>query len=141
MATLFKQFFNERIRTGQGIVDTQRVAGDFALFYARKMDIEILSKKTETTKKKYEYMKKMGLKFIEKYQLEIYFVVASYISVRTAKKMVLSQLNKVDRIKTFVNKIPSQPEGYVVSYNGTNLKFVDDDFRQANITVVKSWTK
>ena len=39
MATLFKQFFNERIRTGQGIVDTQRVAGDFALFYARKMDI------------------------------------------------------------------------------------------------------
>ena len=105
------------------------------------MDIEILSKKTETTKKKYEYMKKMGLKFIEKYQLEIYFVVASYISVRSAKKMVLSQLNKVDRIKTFVNKIPSQPEGYVVSYNGTNLKFVDDDFRQANITVVKSWTK
>ena len=141
MATLFKQFFNERIRTGQGIVDTQRVAGDFALFYARKMDIEILSKKTETTKKKYEYMKKMGLKFIEKYQLEIYFVVASYISVRSAKKMVLSQLNKVDRIKTFVNKIPSQPEGYVVSYKGTNLKFVDDDFRQANITVVKSWTK
>ena len=141
MATLFKQFFNERIRTGKGIVDTQRVAGDFALFYARKMDTEIASKKTETTKKKYEYMKKMGLKFIEKYQLEIYFVVASYISVRTAKKMVLSQLNKVDRIKTFVNKVPSQPEGYVVSYKGTNLKFVDDDFRQANITVVKSWTK
>ena len=92
MATLFKQFFNERIRTGQGIVDTQRVAGDFALFYARKMDIEILSKKTETTKKKYEYMKKMGLKFIEKYQLEIYFVVASYISVRSAKKMVLKSV-------------------------------------------------
>ena len=55
--------------------------------------------------------------------------------------MVLSQLNKVDRVKTFVNKIPSQPEGYVVSYKGTNLKFVDDDFRQANITVVKIMDK
>ena len=141
MATLFKQFFNERIRTGKGVVDTKRVAGDFALFYARKMDEEIDKKKTETAKKRYMHMKNMGLKFIQKFEMEIYFVVASYISVRTAKKMVLSQLNKVDRIKTFVDRVPSQPEGYVVSYKGTNLKFVDDDFRQANITVVKSWTK
>ena len=51
MATLFKQFFNERIRTGQGIVDTQRVAGDFALFYARKMDIEIYQRKQRQLRK------------------------------------------------------------------------------------------
>ena len=83
---IIQTVFNERIRTGQGI--DIGVTGDFALFYARKMDIEILSKQRQLRKSM--SMKKIGLKFIEKYQLEIYFVVASYISVRSAKKMVLN---------------------------------------------------
>jgi len=141
MATLFKQYFNQRIRTGKNIVDTKRVAGDFAIFYSNKMEEEIRSKKTETSKKRYRHMREMGLRFIQQNELEIYFVCASYISVRTAKSMVIKQLNKVDKIKTFVNNVPSQPEGYVVSYKGTDLKFIDDEFRQANITVVKSWAK
>ena len=53
--------------------------------------------------------------------------------------MVIDQLNKVKEINTFVDGVPSQPEGYVVSYDGTALKFVDDDFRKANITVTKAW--
>ena len=139
MAILFKRFFNDRIRKGQGIVDTKRVASDFAQFYSTKMDEEIDNKKSERGKQKYKDMKKNGLAFIAKYELEIYFTVASYISIRTAKKMVISQLNKVRDIQTFVDGVPSQPEGYVVSYKGTALKFVDDDFRKANITVTKSW--
>jgi len=139
MAILFKRFFNDRIRKGKGIVDTKRVASDFAQFYSLKMDEEIDNKKSERGQSKYKDMKKNGLAFIAKYELEIYFTVASYISIRTAKKMVISQLNKVREIQTFVDGIPSQPEGYVVSYKGTALKFVDDDFRRANITVTKSW--
>ena len=139
MAILFKKFFNDRIRKGQGIVDTKRVASDFAQFYSTRMDEEIATKKTEKTKSKYNEMKSNGLAFIAKYEQEIYFTVASYISVRTAKKMIIDQLNKVKEIETFVDNIPSQPEGYVVSYNDTALKFVDDDFRKANITVTKSW--
>ena len=139
MALLFKQFFNQRIRKGQGIVDTKRVASDFAQFYSVKMDEEIASKKTEKYKSTYTQMKQEGLKFIAKYETDIYFTVASYISIRTAKKMVIDQLNKVKEINTFVDGVPSQPEGYVVSYDGTALKFVDDDFRKANITVTKAW--
>ena len=139
MAVLFKQFFNQRIRKGLGIVDTKRVASDFAQFYSTKMDEEIATKKTEKTKSKYIEMKRNGLAFIAKYEMEIYFTVASYISVRGAKKMVIDQLNKVKEIQTFVDGIASQPEGYVVSYNDKALKFVDDDFRKANITVQKSW--
>ena len=139
MAILFKQFFNQRIRKGQGIVDTKRVAYDFAQFYSTKMDEEIASKKSEKGKLKYTEMKRSGLAFIAKYEMEIYFTVASYISIRTAKKMVIDQLNKVKEIQTFVDGVPSQPEGYVVSYNGNALKFVDDEFRRANITVVKQW--
>ena len=139
MAVLFKQFFNQRIRKGLGIVDTKRVASDFAQFYSTKMDEEIATKKTEKTKSKYIEMKRNGLAFIAKYEMEIYFTVASYISVRGAKKMIIDQLNKVKEIQTFVDGIASQPEGYVVSYNDKALKFVDDDFRKANITVTKSW--
>ena len=139
MAILFKKFFNDRIRKGQGIVDTKRVASDFAQFYSTRMDEEIDTKKTEKTKSKYNEMKRNGLAFIAKYETEIYFTVASYISIRSAKKMVISQLNKVKEIQTFVDGVASQPEGYVVSYSGTALKFVDDDFRKANITVTKSW--
>ena len=139
MAVLFKQFFNQRIRKGLGIVDTKRVASDFAQFYSVKMDEEIASKKTEKYKSTYTQMKQEGLKFIAKYETDIYFTVASYISIRTAKKMVIDQLNKVKEINTFVDGVPSQPEGYVVSYDGTALKFVDDDFRKANITVTKAW--
>ena len=139
MAVLFKQFFNQRIRKGQGIVDTKRVASDFAQFYSTKMDEEIASKKSEKGKAKYTEMKRNGLAFIVKYEQEIYFTVASYISVRTAKKMIIDQLNKVKEINTFVDGVASQPEGYVVSYSGKALKFVDDDFRRANITVTKTW--
>ena len=139
MAILFKKFFNDRIRKGQGIVDTKRVASDFAQFYSTKMDEEIATKKTEKTKSKYIEMKRNGLAFIAKYETEIYFTVASYISVRGAKKMIIDQLNKVKEIETFVDNVPSQPEGYVVSYSGKALKFVDDDFRKANITVTKAW--
>ena len=139
MAVLFKQFFNQRIRTGKGVADVRRVASDFAQFYSTKMDEEIDKKKTEKTKSKYNNIKNNGLAFIAKYEQEIYFTVASYISIRAAKKMIIDQLNKVTDFKTFVDGRPSQPEGYVVSYNDNALKFVDDDFRRANITVIKQW--
>tara|TARA_B100001093_G_scaffold370517_1_gene355495 strand:- start:113 stop:1306 length:1194 start_codon:yes stop_codon:yes gene_type:complete len=139
MAVLFKQFFNQIIRSGNGLGSVRTVAQQFAKFYSRKMDEEIANKKSEKGKKRYEHMKNMGIAFISKYEMDIYFTVASYLSIRLAKKMIIDQLNKVTDIKTFVGNVPSQPEGYVVSYNGTALKFVDDDFRKANITVVKQW--
>tara|TARA_B100000427_G_scaffold142420_1_gene118619 strand:- start:5256 stop:6488 length:1233 start_codon:yes stop_codon:yes gene_type:complete len=141
IAVIFKQFFNQRIRSGLSVSNTQKVASEFAKFYATKMDEEIDKKKSEKGKEKYRIMKKNGLAFIVRYEQEIYFTVASYISIRAAKKMIIDQLNIVKDIKTFVQGRPSQPEGYVVSYNGTALKFVDDDFRRANITVIKSWAK
>ena len=44
------------------------------------------------------HMKNMGIAFIQKYESEIYFTVASYISIRSAKKMIIDQLNKVIQI-------------------------------------------
>ena len=139
MSAIFKQFFNNRIRTGKGIKNTTKVASEFALYYSSKMNEEIDRKKSEKGKEKYRIMKKAGLAFIVKYESDIYFTVASYMSLREAKKMVIDQLSKANGIKTFVDNNPCKPEGFVVSYKGSTLKFVDDDFRKANITVVKSW--
>ena len=78
-------------------------------------------------------MKAEGLNFIARYENEIYFTFASYIYIRDAKKMVISQLNKVGQIRTYIGNTPTNPEGYVVSTNNYAMKFVDDDFRKANI--------
>ena len=55
-----------------------------------------------------------GLLFIAQYQRELYHLISAYISIRTAKKMVIKQLNKVGSIKTFIGRVPTSPEGYVV---------------------------
>ena len=52
--------------------------------------------------------------------------------------MVIDQLNKVRSIKTFIGRVPA-PEGYVVHNDQSMMKFVDDEFRLANITVDKAW--
>jgi hypothetical protein len=84
-------------------------------------------------------MKIDGLMFIARYQKELYHLISAYISIRTAKKMVINQLNKVRDIQTFVGRIPTSPEGYVVHNDRSMMKFVDDEFRLANITVDKTW--
>ena len=84
-------------------------------------------------KERYEQMKAEGLNFIIKYENEIYFTFASYISIRDAKRMVIKQLNKVGQIRTYIGCTPTTPEGYVVSTNNYAMKFVDDEFRKANI--------
>lgn len=139
MNLLLKRFFNQRIRTGRGITNTQKVVTEFAQFYREFIDSEKAKKKTIATQNKYEQMKIDGLMFIARYQKELYHLISAYISIRTAKKMVITQLNKVRDIQTFVGRIPTSPEGYVVHNDRSMMKFVDDEFRLANITVDKTW--
>jgi hypothetical protein len=139
MHLLLKRFFNQRIRTGRGITNTQKVVTEFAQFYRETIDTEKAKKKTIATQNKYDQMKIDGLMFIARYQKELYHLISAYISIRTAKKMVINQLNKVRDIQTFVGRIPTSPEGYVVHNDRSMMKFVDDEFRLANITVDKTW--
>jgi hypothetical protein len=139
MHLLLKRFFNQRIRAGRGITNTKKVVTEFAVFYRETIEAEKAKKKTAAAQKKYEQMKTDGLMFIAKYQRELYHLISAYISIRTAKKMVINQLNKVGSIKTFVGRVPVSPEGYVVHNDKSMMKFVDDEFRVANITVDKAW--
>ena len=133
MPILFKQFFNQQIRTGKSILNTRRTVAQFAKFYSDRLDAEMNAKTSAKGKERYKQMKLEGLNFIARYQNEIYFTFASYISIRDAKRMVIAQLNKVGQIRTYIGSTPTTPEGYVVSTNNYAIKFVDDDFRKANI--------
>ena len=133
MPLLFKQFFNTTIRNGKNILNTRRTVAQFAKFYSDRLDAEINKKTSVKGKERYEQMKAEGLNFIIKYENEIYFTFASYISIRDAKRMVIKQLNKVGQIRTYIGCTPTTPEGYVVSTNNYAMKFVDDEFRKANI--------
>jgi hypothetical protein len=145
MSAMFKQFFNKMIRKGQAVTNTKRVAADFASFFSAKMNEEILSKKSAAAKDKYLQMKTDGLKFIAANEHAIYFTVASYINIRAAKKVIIDQLNKVRTIDTYTKTnrgyVHTNPEGYVFVSSGSAYKFVDDDFRRANVTLVKNWDK
>jgi hypothetical protein len=139
MHLLLKRFFNQRIRAGRGVINTNKVVSEFAVFYRETLEVEKAKKKTAAAQKKYERMQVDGLLFIAQYQRELYHLISAYISIRTAKKMVIKQLNKVGSIKTFIGRVPTSPEGYVVHNDKSMMKFVDDEFRLANITVDKSW--
>ena len=139
MSMMLKRFFNQRIRGRVRLTNVRQLVQDFANYYANTLDKEKMSKKTSATQEKYEKIKIDGLKFIVRHETELYFVIASYLSVRDAKKMVIKQLNKTGTILTFIGNRPTTPEGYVVCKDNSALKFVDDEFRYANITVDKSW--
>lgn len=139
MNLLLKRFFNQRIRSGRGVLDTKKIVTEFAIFYRQTIDAEKLKKKSPAAQEKYEQMKVDGLMFISRHQKELYFLIAAYIAIRSAKKMVINQLNKVQTVQTFIGRTPTTPEGYVVCNDKSMMKFVDDEFRLANITVDKSW--
>ena len=146
MATLFKQYFNTYIKSGEGVKNTRDVARNFAGYYIKLLDKEILSKKTKVAQDKYLQMKKEGLAFITKNENAIYMTVASYINLQTAKKMVINQLARVNTLGTFLQtddgfKVTA-PEGFVAIKDGAALKLVDRlEFSRANFTIAKNWDK
>jgi len=82
---------------------------------------------------------------LEKYDVDIYFAVATYLSLITAKNILVSKLNGVGQIGTFFQTDDgyqvTSPEGYVaVDRIGNAVKLVDRlTFSRRNFTAAKSW--
>ena len=144
MNMLFKQFMNSFIREGIAITNAEKTKDGFINFYLSRLDMEIESKKTKSGQDKYIKMQKDGIQFLKNNSRPLYFTVASYMNLISAKEMIISRLEKVKDIKTFLKTENgyevTAPEGFVAISSGNALKLVKRrEFSRANFTAAKDW--
>ena len=141
-----KTFFNTYIRQGQKIENTRALANNFEVYFIDRLKKEINSKKTAATKQKYEEILEAGMKILRPNRQGLYFAIATYITMQTAKRLLLGKLNKIQSIGSFLRtkkgyKV-TNPEGYVAIKKGGAVKLVDRlEFSRANFTMAKDWVK
>ena len=147
LSSNLKVFFNSQIRTGAGIGDTKRLVSDFEKYYSSVLMKKIDSVKGAATKKQYMEIMKAGLKEYRKYKNPLYFVIASYITLKVAKDMIVEKLNQIKSsvasfLKTADGYRVTAPEGFVaIDHVGKALKLVDRmEFSRANFTAAKNWS-
>ena len=142
-----KIFFNDYIKKGQSYPSTKQINNAFRKYYASVLDDEVSKRKTPAAKKRYETIRDEGLKFIDKYDDEIYFAIASYLSLTRAKNFLVAKMNQVKSFGTFIQTDKgwrvTNPEGFVaVDTMGNAVKLVDRlEFSTANFTLAKNWIK
>ena len=145
LAPLMKVFFNTKIRAGANIADTKKLVNEFEQYYMDRMSKEIESKKSDKGKQKYKDIEKEQKKILRKYKKELYFTMATYLGILTAKNMIVKKLETIEGIGTFLKtddgyKVTA-PEGFVaIDSSGGAVKLVDRlEFSHANFTIAKDW--
>ena len=141
-----KTFFNTYIRSGTKIGNAKALTNNFEVYFRDKIKKEIKDKKTDKAKQKYEEILEAGMKILRPNRQGLYFAIASYITLQTAKSMLLNKLNKIQSIGSFMRTSTgykvTNPEGYVAINKGNAVKLVDRlVFSQANFNVAKDWVR
>ena len=142
-----KIFFNDFIRRGQTIANVKKLQTQFKTYYTKVLDDEINKRKTKSAKHRFAAQKKEGLRFIDRYEDQIYFAIASYVTLQRTKNYLVNKMNQIKSIGTFIQRgngfEVTNPEGYVaVDRLGNAVKLVDRlEFSTANFTVSKNWIK
>ena len=142
-----KIFFNDFIRKGQTIAGVKKLQTQFRTYYSKVLNDEINKRKTKSAKDRFTAQKEEGLKFIDKYEDQIYFAIASYVTLQRTKNYLVNKMNQIKSIGTFIQRgngfEVTNPEGYVaVDRLGRAVKLVDRlEFSTANFTVSKNWIK
>jgi phosphorylcholine metabolism protein LicD len=141
-----KTFFNTYIRQGTAIANTSKLANNFEVYFRNRLKKEIDSKKTPAAKQKYKEILEAGMKILRPNRDGLYFTIATYITLQTAKSLLLGKLNQIQSIGSFLRtkngyKV-TNPEGYVAIKRGGAVKLVDRlEFSRANFTMAKDWVK
>ena len=141
-----KTFFNTYIRSGTKIGNAKVLANNFEVFFRDRLKKEIDGKKQEKTKEKYKEILEAGMKILRPNRQGLYFAIATYITLQTAKSLLLSKLNQIQSIGSFMRTSTgykaTNPEGYVAINKGNAVKLVDRlVFSQANFNVAKDWVR
>ena len=146
LSSRLKIFLNSYIRGGEQITDTKKVVARFETYYNSILQKKIDSVKSTAAKKKWKLQKDAGIKEYRQNKAALYFVIATYITLQTAKTVVIRKLERAKSIGTFLRtptgfKVTA-PEGFVaIDHVGKALKLVDRmEFSRANFTADKNWT-
>jgi|DEB0MinimDraft_6_1074348.scaffolds.fasta_scaffold34751_3 hypothetical protein len=140
-----KIFLNSYIRGGEKVENTEKVTNFFEKFYTERLNKKIASIKSKDGKRKWEQVKKSGLSEYNKYKKDFYYVIATYITLQTAKTIIIRKLERAENIGTFIRTPDgyrvTAPEGFVaIDHIGKAMKLVDRlEFSRANFTVDKNW--
>jgi hypothetical protein len=119
---------------------------NFEVYFRDRLKKEIDSKKTPAAKQKYKEILEAGMKILRPNRDGLYFTIATYITLQTAKALLLGKLNQIQSIGSFLRtkngyKV-TNPEGYVAIKRGGAVKLVDRlEFSRANFTMAKDWVK
>ena len=141
-----KTFFNTYIRSGTKIGNAKALTNNFEVFFRDRIQKEIRDRKTDKAKQKYKEILEAGMKILRPNRQGLYFAIASYITLQTAKSMLLSKLNNIQSIGSFMRTSTgykaTNPEGYVAINKGSAVKLVDRlVFSRANFNVAKDWVR
>jgi hypothetical protein len=145
LSTRLKTFLNSYIRGGEKITDTKKVVARFETYYNDVLQKKIDSVKTPAGKKKWKLQKDAGMKEYRQHKAALYFVVATYITLQTAKTVVIRKLERARSIGTFLRTSDgfkvTAPEGFVaIDHIGKALKLVDRmEFSRANFQANDNW--
>ena len=144
---LLKIFLNSYIRGGEKIENTKKVTAFFLKWFESRLDKKIKSVKSTAGKAKWTKFKKDAISEYNKYQKDLYYVIASYITLQTAKTIIVRKLERAENIGTFLRtkngyKVTA-PEGYVaIDHIGKAIKLVDRlEFSRANFKANDDWKK
>ena len=147
VSTQLKIFLNTYIRGGEKIRDTKNVLARFDKYYDAVLQKKVDAVKTADAKKKWNAVKKNGLKELRANKTSLYYVIATYITFQTAKAMVIKKLQQAEGIGTFLRTKNgyrvTAPEGFVaIDHVGKALKLVDRlEFSRANFSANDNWKK
>ena len=143
-----KTFFNSVIRDSKGGMGSVRTLQDrFRDYYENFIQAEIDSKKTARGKEKYIVARDNNLKFIDRNKQTLYFAIATYMTLQTAKTTILQKLAQIQSVGHFIRTDSgyrvTAPEGFVATDKiGNVVKLVDRlEFSRANFTIAKDWVK
>ena len=141
-----KTFFNTYIRQGTKIGNAKALTNNFEVFFISRLKKEIDGKKQDKTKEKYKEILEAGMKILRPNRQGLYFTTATYITLQTAKSLLLSKLNQIQSIGSFMRTKDgyktTNPEGYVAINKGNAVKLVDRlVFSKANFNVAKDWVR
>tara|TARA_B100000287_G_scaffold269880_1_gene254027 strand:+ start:1810 stop:3030 length:1221 start_codon:yes stop_codon:yes gene_type:complete len=146
VAFRLKTFFNYFIKNTQGDMGKVRdMQQKFRDYYNNMLQGEIDSKKTSKGKEKYIKAQKEGLRLIDRNKQQLYFAIASHITLANCKNTLLRKMNQIQSIGHFVRTSSgyrvTAPEGYVaVDKVAGAVKLVDRlEFSRTNFTLPKGW--